>query len=269
MFDFELPSFTAIFNFIFPFLKAVLIVVIGYVLVGYVAKLLEKTLNKANLDQSLVKFLVKAAKIVLLILVALSALSAVGISTTGIIAALSASAVAVALALKDSLSNIAGGILLLVAPRFSTGDFIEVGGECGSVMNVDLMHTIICTGDKRHVVIPNGVLINSQLVNYSREPKRRVDLTFSISYDNDAELAKRVAIETMKKHPLVTVENADEEPFARVGAYSASSVDITARVWCLSENYWTVHFDLLEQVRSAFDANGISIPYDQIDVHMK
>ena len=256
-------------SFILPLLKAAIIVAVGHFLIKYLIKLLDRAFGRTKLDESLVKFLEKTADIVLHVLVVISALNAVGVSTTGIIAALSAVAAAVALALKDSLSNIAGGILLLVSPRFATGDCIEVNGDIGTVLDIDMMHTVIRTFDNRHAVIPNGILVNSRLINYSQEPKRRVDLTFTVSYDNDTELAKRLICETMEKHPLVIAENGDEAPFARVSGYGDSAVEITARAWCRSENYWDVHFDLKEQVRRAFDENGITIPYNQLDVHVK
>lgn len=248
-------------------LKAALILVVGHYIIRLLLRLVGKSFTKAKLDISLAKFLLKVINITLHAVIILSALNALNISTTGLLAALSAAAVGVALALKDSLSNIAGGILLLISPRFSTGDFIEENGESGTVVQVDLMHTTIRTLDNRCVSVPNGSLINSQIVNYSREENRRVDITFSIGYDNDAALAEKIILETAKAHPAVLTEPA--APFARVSNYGASAVDIASRVWCKAADYWTVYYDLLEQVRTAFDQNGISIPYDQLDVHIK
>ena len=259
---------SAIFTiYLLPVIKAAVIAVAGYFLIELLAKLLNKFFDKSRLDLSLTKFLTKAVKITLYCIIGITVLNTVGISTTGLLAALSAAAVGIALALKDSLSNIAGGILLLVSPRFATGDFIEVAGEAGTVMQVDLMHTTLRTLDNRWVVIPNGNMINSQLINYSKEETRRVDLSFSISYEDNAELAKELIIKTAAAHPLVLKE--PDTPFARVGSYSAHSVDITARAWCKASDYWNVHFDLLEQVRTAFKENGISIPFEQLDVHIK
>ena len=157
---------SAIFTvYLLPVIKAAVIAVVGYFLVELLSKLLTKFFDKSRLDISLTKFLTKAVKITLYCIIGISVLNTVGISTTGLLAALSAAAVGIALALKDSLSNIAGGILLLVSPRFATGDFIEVAGEMGTVMQVDLMHTTLRTLDNRWVVIPNGNMINSQLIN--------------------------------------------------------------------------------------------------------
>lgn len=257
-----------IIGIVSPILKVILILVIGHFVILYAVKLFKRMLSKTKLDPSLVSFLTKAARIVLYVLVIVSALGSIGISTTGIIAALSAAGLAVAVALKDSLSNVAGGILLLLVPRFATGDFIEAGGNSGTVLRVDLLHTMVRTPDNRRVSIPNGVLINSDIVNYSHEAKRRVDLSFSVSYDADVEKAKEVILDVIKAHPQTLKEEADA-PMARVSGYKDSSVEIVARAWCNSADYWTVYFDVLENVRTAFDENGIEIPYNQLDVHIK
>ena len=256
----------ALFQMAKPFISFVLILVVGYLLTKLAVKLLKKALEKTSLDKSLTGFLLKAVKIICFVFIILSALNSIGVSTTGIIAALSAATVAVGVALKDSLSNIAGGILLLISPRFHNGDYISTSGDEGTVINVDLLHTTIKTVDNKHISIPNGVLINSHITNYSVEAQRRVDLTFSISYDDNTDSAKDIIISVILKHPLVLNEPA---PMARVLEYKESSVDIVARVWCNAADYWTVYFDLLEQVRSEFDKEGICIPYNQLDVHIK
>lgn len=251
-----------------PIIKVIFILVIGHFVILYAVKLFKKALSKTKLDPSLVSFLTKTVRIVLYVLMIVSALGSLGISTTGIIAALSACGLAVAVALKDSLSNVAGGILLLLVPRFATGDFIEAGGSSGTVLRVDLLHTMVRTPDNRRVSIPNGVLINSYITNYSHEAKRRVDMSFTISYDNDVEKAKEVILDVIKAHSLTLKDGADA-PMARVSSYKDSSVEIVARAWCNSADYWTVYFDIMENVRAAFDENGIEIPYNQLDVHIK
>ena len=168
-------------------LKALIILVAGHYLTLFLIKLMKKSLKKLNIDISLEKFLKKAVNITLHIIIILSALSTLGISTAGLLAALSAAAVAVALALKDSLSSIAGGIILLLTRRFQTGDYVCINGESGNVVQIDMMHTVLKTIDNRHVVIPNSIVVNSQVVDYSSEETRRLDLTFSVSYENDTE----------------------------------------------------------------------------------
>ncbi len=248
-------------------LKALLILLGGHYITVLLVKLARKSLAKTGMDISLEKFLCKSLNIVLHIIIVLSALNALGISTAGLLAALSAAAVAVALALKDSLSSIAGGIILLVTKRFSTGDFIEIGGEKGRVLQIDMMHTVLKTLDNRHVVIPNSTVANSQITDYSSEDMRRLDIVFSISYTDNVEKAQRVITETALKNPMV-IKNAPEPPFARVTAYSASSVDILMQMWCKNADFMPLKYDLLEQVRKALEENGMTIPFNQLDVHL-
>ena len=219
------------------------------------------------MDVSLEKFFLKTVNIVLHIIVLLSALNALGISTTGLLAALSGAVVAVALALKDSLGSIAGGIIFLLTKRFETGDYVEINGDEGTVTQVDLMHTTLKTIDNRHVVIPNAVAVNSRIIDYSSEDTRRLDIVFGISYGDDQEKAKQIILNTVKNHSMSL--NEPDEPFARVTGFGDSAVEITLRVWCKRENYWQLKFDLLEQIKAQFDKNGISIPYNQVDVHIK
>lgn len=256
----------ALKEYIVPLIRMVLTLVIGHVIAAYLVRLLKKALGRSKTDPSLADFLAKTLNIVMHVLIILSALSSIGISTTGILAALSAAAVGIAVALKDSLSNVAGGILLLIAPRFSTGDFIEAGGQSGTVLHVDLIHTTIKTPDHKQVSIPNGLLVNNEIINYSREPKRRVDITFSVAYEADAQKAKAVIQNVIRAHELTLSE---PEPEVRVISYGDSAVNIVSRTWCLTENYWTVFFDLTENVRTALEAEGIPFPYNQLDVHIK
>ncbi len=249
----------------FKILGSILIFVLGWVFSKLLVKLLRKGLSKTSLDVSLVNFLLKTIHIVILIVVLLAALSNLGISTTGLVAAFSAAAIAVSLALKDSLGNIAGGILMLLTQPFSTGHYIETDGVSGTVLKIDLIHTTLKTPDNRQIVIPNGQLVNKTIIDYSKESTRRMDLQFGISYDNDPEKAKAIIMECVKAHKLSL---QDPEPFCRVTEHSDSAVIITMRVWVKSENYWTLHFDLLEQIKCEFDKNGITIPYNQLDVHV-
>lgn len=249
-------------------LMALVILIVGHLLVRLILKLQNKALEKFSLDESLVRFLSKAVNIVAHIFLFLSALSTVGISTTGIIAAMSAAAVAVSLALKDSLSNIASGILILIAKPFATGDFIEIGDKSGTVIDIGMMSTVIITVDNRRVIIPNSQMSTSQVIDYSAEELRRVDIVFPVSYDCDAEQAKAAILGVVSAHALIIKDDAEKAPFARVSAYGDSSVNITCRVWCKGADYWAVYFDLMEGVRADFDRKGISIPYNQLDVHI-
>lgn len=245
--------------------EAVAILVLGWLLIKLVKRILKKAFEKTELDVSLEKFIISVVDICLKILLVICALSALGISTTGLVAAFSAAAVAVSLALKDSLGNLAGGILMLLTRPFKTGDYIEADGYSGTVLQIDMIHTTLRTPDNRQVVIPNGQLVNKTIVDYSKESTRRMDLQFGISYDNDPEIAKKIIRECALAHEFTLT---DPEPFVRVTEHADSAVIITLRVWVKSENFWALHFDLLEKVREEFDKNGISIPYNQLDVHV-
>ena len=245
--------------------EAVAILVLGWLLIKLVKRILKKAFEKTELDVSLEKFIISVVDICLKILLVICALSALGISTTGLVAAFSAAAVAVSLALKDSLGNLAGGILMLLTRPFKTGDYIEADGYSGTVLQIDMIHTTLRTPDNRQVVIPNGQLVNKTIVDYSKESTRRMDLQFGISYDNAPELAKKIIRECALAHEFTLT---DPEPFVRVTEHADSAVIITLRVWVRSENFWALHFDLLEKVREECDKNGISIPYNQLDVHV-
>ena len=260
-------TWQGLITFGFTLLKAALILIIGHYAVVFIIKLLTKSFEKVKMDVSLEKFFLKVVNIALHIIVLLSALNAMGISTTGLLAALSGAVVAVALALKDSLGSIAGGIIILLTKRFETGDYIEINGDEGTVTQVDLMHTTLKTLDNRHIVIPNAVAVNSRIIDYSSEDTRRLDIVFQIGYGDNPEKAKQIILDAVKNHSMSL--NEPDEPFARVTGFGDSAVEITLRVWCERANYWQLKFDLLEQIKAEFDKNGISIPYNQLDVHIK
>ena len=256
-----------ILNISKPFIKTGLILLIGHIFIVYIVRIIRSALKKSSMDESLSKFLAKAINITLHILIVLSAISSLGIATTGLVAALSAGVVAVGVALKDSLGNIAGGILLLISPRFVTGDYIETENDGGTVISVDLLHTTVRMPDNKQVSIPNGALINSHITNYSREQKRRVDITIPIPYEADYETAKQIIKQTVLKHPSVLAE--PEEPFVRVMGYGDSAVNVVIRSWCSTSDYWTVYFDLTEQIRTELKEHDMDIPYNKIDVILK
>ncbi len=250
-----------------PLGRMALILLIGHIAIKYVMKIVNRAFKKSKLDPSLANYCSKVINAVLYTFVILAAFDAVGVSTSGIVAASSAAVVAIGVALKDSLSNVAGGVLLLFSPRFSTGDYISAGGDEGTVISVELLHTTLQTSDSKQISIPNGVLVNSHITNYSIEKKRRVDILFPVSYEADVNKAKQLALDTLKKHPLVFNEK-DAEPFVRVRSYSENGVNLTIRAWCLNENYWDVYYDVIEELREVFNNNGIAIPHNQLDVHI-
>ncbi len=246
-------------------LLAALVFVLGVIVLLIVSKIIEKTMSRTKLDISLQKFFVKTINIVGIVLILICALSTAGISTTGLIAGFSAAGAAVALALKDSLSNLAGGIVLLITHPFVTGDFIEMGDKSGIVKQIDILQTTLVTADNKTVVIPNGVLSSDNVINYTKEKTRRVDLTIPISYDNDVEQAKK---SVLKAAALEKKLIEGEAPFVRVSNYSDSCVELAVRVWCKTEDYWDVYFNMTEKIRDCFKEDGIVIPYQRIDIKM-
>ena len=255
------------YKYINPAIAFVLTLLIGYITVNIIKRVCKKILSRTKLDISLQHFLCQIVSSFLFILVLLSALSSVGVSTTGLVATLSAGVVGIAVALKDSLGNIAGGILLLLSPRFTTGDYIEVDGSEGTVEKIDLLHTTVLSADKKHISIPNGLLLNSHITNYTHEPYRRIEIIFSVAYDTDIELAKSVILETVTD--INHVSQNPEKPFARVKNFGSSGIDIACRVWCEPSFYWDVYFDINEKVKESFDKHNIVIPYNQLDVNIK
>ena len=190
----------------------------------------------------------------------------VGINTASLSAAIAATGLTVGLALQGAFSNFAGGVIILGSKMFLDGDYIEVGGVEGTVESIKLLYTHLVTWDNKVITVPNGTLANGIVINYTKKGVRRVDHTFSISYDADYEKAKEVLTETAKTAPLVLDK---PQPFVGMTKHGESSVDIAVRVWVKTEDYWTVYFDMIERVKRVLDENGIEIPYPQLDVHMK
>ena len=254
-------------NYLPKIVGSFVIIIVGFLLAKLLRSIVKKHLAKTKLDESLVSFIITTVSICAKVVIILTALANLGVSITGLVAAFSAGAVAVALALKDSLSNIAAGIVMLMSQPFSTGDFIDVDGcvSGGKVLKIDIIHTTLLTPDNRRIIIPNGQLVNKTVVDYSKEKTRRLDLKFSISYDSDVARAKEVIKEVIDAHPSAL---KDPAPFVRVSEYADSGVVITVRAWSKVEDFWGLHFDLLENVREAFDKNGITIPYNHLDVHI-
>ena len=252
-------------NFIPTLLLAIIIYVVGFFLNKLVLNLFAKGVEKTRMDQTVKTFLSSVIKIVITALVLIIVLTVLGIPMTSIITVLGTAGVAVGLALKDSLANVAGGVLLLINQTIKVGNYVEIGAFQGVVEEVSILYTKIVTVDNKDVFIPNGVVSNSAVVNYSSEDVRRVDLIFGISYDSDHKKAMEAIKTVISKHPMII---QDKEIFVRIGELSESSVNITVRVWAENANYWNVHFDLIQQVKEKFDEEGIQIPYNHLNVHV-
>ncbi len=200
------------------------------------------------------------------ILIVICLIGFVGIDTSGLTALVVSLGAAVGLAVNGTLSNLAGGVLIILTRPFRVDDFIEAQGYSGTAEEIHITYTKLRTPDNKVVYLPNGALANGNIVNYSEKETRRVDFLFRISYSDDFERAKAVVYEVISTHPLALKA---PEPFVKVSAHNSSSIDLTARVWVKSTDYWTVNFDVMEAVKRAFDKNGIEIPLNQLDVKIK
>lgn len=257
---------------VFPVAVKVLIALvlyyIGAKLIKSILKLLDKAFEKTEWDEGVESFLKSAAKIVLYIILVFLLVSYLGIATSGLAALFASAGVTVGLALQGSLSNLAGGVLILVLKPFKVGEYIIAGGDEGTVISIEILCTKLRTGDNKIVVVPNGALANSSITNASREEFRRVDMVFGVSYDSDLKLVKSLLAEVASKHELVLKDEGHEVKIF-INEFAASSIDFGFRVWCQNSDYWTVKWDLMEAVKEAFDANKIEIPFNQLDVNMK
>lgn len=246
-------------------LKAVAILLIGFWIARRIAKLVQKLLGKTHLDATYIPFAGNVTKIGLYFLVTLAALNNLGVQMTSVLALLGTAGLAVALALKDSLNNVAAGISLLVLRPFRVTDYVELGGTGGVVVEINFFHTFLNTPDNRRIAIPNAKVLSDTIVNFSHNSTRRLDMVFGISYDSDLKKARQI-FET-----LISADErilADPEPVIAVGALADNSVDFFVRPWVNTEHVWPVIFHFTEQVKLAFDEAGIVIPYPQRDVHL-
>lgn len=246
-------------------LGAIIIFLIGIKLTSLASKWMSKSTKLDKLDNSLRSFLSSFIKIVMYIVLIITIAMILGVPATSFITILASCGVAIGLALQGSLSNFAGGLMILFFKPFKIGDFIEASGESGTVVEISVVYTELLTPDNKRITVPNGALTNSTIKNYSSEELRRVDLKFSVAYNSDDEKVKNLIREVVAAHPLVL---KDPEPFVRVCEHSDSAVIYTVRVWCKSADYWNVNFDVLEGVKASFDKNGIEIPFPQVDVHI-
>ncbi|PNV83215.1 MAG: mechanosensitive ion channel protein MscS [Sulfurimonas sp.] len=231
-----------------------------------ITALTKKLMLRAQVDFTLVEFLENVIYFALLIVIILASLNALGINTTSFLAIFGAASLAIGLALKDSLSNIGAAVLIIIFRPFKVGDFIDAAGASGTVEQINLFSTIMATPDNKTIMIPNSSIIGSNITNYSSKPTRRINLVFGIDYSDDLKLAKETLMQVIKEDERVL---QDPAPFVAVGEFADNSVNFVFRVWVKTEQYWDVHFDMLEKVKLAFDEKGISIPFPQISVHLQ
>ena len=239
----------------------------GFLITLLISHLTKKALKKTKLDPSLASFFIHVIRILCYSIILLSALSRLGVSTTGLVAFFSAAVAAVALALKDNISDLASGIIILFTRPFVTGDFIEFGSYMGYVQKIDLVHTKLLTYDDTNIIIPNSRITSQEINNYTAHPEMRVKVDVPISYTADIDETKRVLMETAKSIPLIYTDES-HEPKVRLNKFGESSLDFSVLCWCDFKDYWTVLINLTEEIKKALDKNGISIPFNQLDVHI-
>ena len=239
---------------------------LGWKLAKKVVNIMSKTLEKRNVDATVSSFLDTFVEVVLKGIVIYIFLEYVGIKTTGIAALVASAGVAIGLALQGSLSNFAGGVIILLIRPFNVGDYIEGSGHTGVIEKIGMFYTHMTTVDNKLILIPNGNLANGSIVNYSAKELRRVDLTFGVGYEQDVLKVKRVLSNIVDAHDLIL---KTPEPFIALSAHGDSAVNFVVRVWVNNSDYWKVHFDLLEAVKVKFDEEKISIPYPQMDLHIR
>lgn len=245
---------------------ALVIFIVGRWVIRMLIKVLRKALGRAKMDDILINFVASMTSALLLLFVIIAALNQLGINTTSLIALLGAAGLAIGLALQNSLQNFASGVMLIIFRPFKTGDFVEAGGTSGVVEQISIFTTILRTGDNREVIVPNGAIYNGTITNYSARETRRIDMVFGIGYDDDIKKAKQILQQLLDADERVL---KDPAPLIAVGELADSSVNFNVRPWVKSGDYWAVKFDFTEQVKLTFDAQGISIPYPQLDVHME
>ena len=238
---------------------AAIILIIGLMIAGSVRKAIHSAVYKSErMDDTLGAFFGSLAYYGIMAMVVIAMLGTFGIPTTSFVATLGAASLAIGLALQGTLSNLAAGVMLILFRPYRLGDWVELAGTSGAVKEITLFTTVLATGDNKKIIVPNGKSWGDTITNYSGNPTRRVDLVFSIDYGDDITKAQDVIAQVLSGDARV---HADPAVFTAVTAHGESSVDIVARAWCDTGDYWGVHFDAMKNVKEAFDKNSISIPY--------
>ncbi len=239
--------------------------ILGRWLARSLMNLAERMMNRTGLDEMLNRFLSNLLYSLLLAAVAIAALNQLGVDTTSLLAILGAAGLAVGLALKDSLSSFASGAMLILFRPFRTGDFIEAAGVSGTVEAIRIYNTVIRTGDNREILIPNSQIYGGTIINHSARETRRIDLVISIGYQDDLKKAREILETILSEEERIL---SDPPPSVSLGELADSSVNFNVRPWVKREDYWPVRARVLEQIKLAFDEQGISIPYPQQEVHL-
>lgn len=254
------------FYFFIRLAAAGLLLFIGSKLIKFLMNRFKRSKLYQKMDPGLASFMASGSRIVLYIILILMCFGVLGIETASFLALFTSGGVAIGLAFQGAVTNLAGGVMILLFHPFRVGDYIETTEIAGTVNAISVLYTVVLTPDNKRVTVPNGSLTNAAITNYSAEGQRRVELTFSVSYDCDIDKVKQILLSVAESDPKSLKVPA---PLARMKTQSASSLDFVLRVWCAPENYWDLYFDLNENVKKALDEAGMEIPFPQMDVHMR
>ncbi len=250
----------------FPKLIAGLIIfIIGWWLTKIICKIVVRAMSRAKVDKTVISFLNSTTNAILKVLVILCVLSTIGFDITTLIATVSAATFSIGLALKDSLTNVASGTLIIINKKLKVGDYIETEGLKGNIVKIDMMYTTLCTYDNKEILIPNSRLTSNNITNYFVREERRVDLIIPISYSEDIEKARNIIMNLINNYEPILKEKYNR---VAVEKLNESSVDLSVWVWCTSQDYWKVFYSIQENIKTALEQNGISIPFNQLDVHL-
>ncbi len=264
--DLGVKAYEVIIAYGLKLIGALITLMIGWWIISVVCKAVRRVMLKKGVEASLSGFVNSTLGIALKAILVVICVSMLGVEMTSVVAIFGAAGLAIGMALSGTLQNFAGGVMILLFRPFRVGDFIEAQGYMGVVREIQIFVTILTTADNKTVLIPNGPLSNGSLINYSRQPRRRVDFTFGIAYGHDFNHAKQVLADIVKADSRIIQDEANQ---IVLGAMADSSVNITVRVWVEGADYWSVFYDMNEKVYAAFTANNISIPFPQMDVHLK
>lgn len=247
-----------------PLVWAIIIFIVGKIASRMISNLVAKLMGKSRVDETLIKFCKSLTYIALMAFVVLAALEKLGVKTTSFAAIIAAAGLAIGLSLQGTLGNFAAGVMLIILRPFKVGDFIEGGGTSGVVEEIQIFSTRLKTGDNKEITVPNGQIIAGTITNYSAKPTRRIDLVIGVGYDDDLKKVRAVLGDILSKESRVL---PDPVPTIGVLELGESSVNFAVRPWVNSGDYWPTLFDLQEEIKLRFDAEGISIPFPQRDIH--
>ena len=246
-------------------LAAIAIIVVGFIISNFIGKLVVKGLQAKGVDASIHSFIRTIITLLLKLVFILSALSTLNVDVNSFVTALGAAGVTAGIGLQSSISQLASGVQILVNHPFKAGDYVDLGSVCGTVQEIKMMYTVFVTTDNKRVIVPNSTITASNIINYNAENRRRIDLSFAVSYDTDISKAREAILDVVKGNNLIFTEPA---PVVAVKEHGASAIVFTCLIWCSTNDYWDIYYYMQEGVKLSFDKNGIEIPYNQLDVHV-